>query len=139
MGKAEAGEEILRTSSDRHQPGEAYPKAKAAAIKALELDHTAAEAHNSLADVKKGYDWDWVAAEAEYKRALELNPSYSLAHMWVLAWEIVASAEAFAARFEVTSCHILGFGGALLPRAGIRPLPASRASIPIQARCSGRA
>jgi TolB-like protein/DNA-binding winged helix-turn-helix (wHTH) protein/Tfp pilus assembly protein PilF len=60
--------------------GEAYPKAKAAAEKALDLDPTVAEAHNTLAEVQKGYDWDWAAAEAEYKRALELNPSYSLAH-----------------------------------------------------------
>jgi TolB-like protein/DNA-binding winged helix-turn-helix (wHTH) protein len=62
--------------------GEVYPKARAAAKKALELDETVAEAHNTLADVKKGYEWDWAAAEAEYKRALELNPSYSLAHGW---------------------------------------------------------
>ena len=62
--------------------GEVYPKARAAAVKALELDETVAEAHNSLADVKKGYDWDWAGAEAEYKRALELNPSYSMAHAW---------------------------------------------------------
>jgi hypothetical protein len=61
-------------------PKEALPKAKAAAIKALELDETVAEAHVALADVKKGYDWDWVGAEAEYKRALQLNPSYSLGH-----------------------------------------------------------
>jgi TolB-like protein/DNA-binding winged helix-turn-helix (wHTH) protein/Tfp pilus assembly protein PilF len=62
--------------------GEVYPKARAAAMKALQLDETVAEAHNTLADVKKGYDWDWVAAETEYKRALELNPSYSRAHSW---------------------------------------------------------
>ena len=60
--------------------GEVYPKARAAAMKALELDETVAEAHLTLADVKKGYDWDWVGAEAAYKRALELNPSYSMAH-----------------------------------------------------------
>ncbi len=60
--------------------GEAYAKAKAAAEKALELDPTVAEAHNTLAEVNRGYDWDWAAAEAEYRRALELNPSYSLAH-----------------------------------------------------------
>ena len=60
--------------------GEVYPKARAAAMKALELDETVAEAHVTLADVKKGYDWDWAGAEAEYKRALELNPSYSMAH-----------------------------------------------------------
>jgi tetratricopeptide (TPR) repeat protein len=57
--------------------GEAYPKARSAAMKALELDETIAEAHNTLAEVKKGYDWDWAGAEGEYKRTLELNPSYS--------------------------------------------------------------
>ncbi len=62
--------------------GEAYPPAKVAAMKALELDETLAEAHNALADVKKGYDWDWAGAETEYKRALELNPSDALAHSW---------------------------------------------------------
>jgi tetratricopeptide (TPR) repeat protein len=59
--------------------GEAYPKAKAAAEKALHMDPSLAEAHNTLAEVKRGYDWDWAAAELEYKRALEFNPSYSLA------------------------------------------------------------
>jgi TolB-like protein/DNA-binding winged helix-turn-helix (wHTH) protein len=62
--------------------GEVYPKARVAAVKALQLDETVAEAHNTLADVKKGYDWDWVAAEAEYKRALELSASYSRAYSW---------------------------------------------------------
>jgi tetratricopeptide (TPR) repeat protein len=57
-----------------------YPKAKVAAMKALQLDETVAEAHSMLADVKKVYDWDWVAAEVEYKRALELNPSSISAH-----------------------------------------------------------
>jgi TolB-like protein/DNA-binding winged helix-turn-helix (wHTH) protein/Flp pilus assembly protein TadD len=62
--------------------GEAYQKARVAALKALGLDETIAEAHTMLADIKKGYDWDWTGAEAEYKRALELNPSYSLAREW---------------------------------------------------------
>ena len=61
---------------------EVYPKAKAAAMRALDLNETVAEAHISLADVKKGYDWDWPGAEAEYKRALNLNPSYAIGHMW---------------------------------------------------------
>jgi tetratricopeptide (TPR) repeat protein len=51
-------------------------------MKALELDETVAEAHTTLADVKKGYDWDLAAAEVEYKRALELNPSSSMTHAW---------------------------------------------------------
>jgi TolB-like protein/Flp pilus assembly protein TadD len=61
---------------------EVYPKARAAAMRALDLNETVAEAHISLADVKKGYDWDWPGAEAEYKRALNLNPSYAIGHMW---------------------------------------------------------
>jgi len=72
---------ILGIRGDRSS-AEVYAKARAAAVKALELDETLAEAHTVLADVKKGYDWDWAAAEAEYKRALELNPSHSRAHQW---------------------------------------------------------
>lgn len=59
---------------------EAMPKAKAAAIKALEIDDTLAEAHTSLAFVKARYDWDWAGAEREYKRAIELDPNYPQAH-----------------------------------------------------------
>src|SRR5439155_8328658 len=65
---------------------EVYPKARAAAIKALELDETVAEAHTCLADVRKGFDWDWAGAQAEYKRALELNPSDAVAHAWYADW-----------------------------------------------------
>jgi TolB-like protein/Flp pilus assembly protein TadD/predicted Ser/Thr protein kinase len=63
-------------------PKEVYPKAREAAIKALELDQGLAEAHNALATVKRDYDWDWPGAEREYKRAIELNPSYATAHQW---------------------------------------------------------
>jgi DNA-binding winged helix-turn-helix (wHTH) protein/TolB-like protein/Flp pilus assembly protein TadD len=61
-------------------PVEAYPKARAAATKALEIDDTIAEAHASLARIKANYDWDWPGAEAEFKRAIELNPNCSSAH-----------------------------------------------------------
>jgi adenylate cyclase len=61
-------------------PNEAYPKSKAIVMKALELDDRLAEAHAVLADVRFFYDWDWEGAEREYKRAIELNPSYALAH-----------------------------------------------------------
>ncbi len=63
-------------------PKEIYPKAREAATKALELDDTLAEAHNALATIKRDYDWDWSGAEREYKRAIELNPSYATAHQW---------------------------------------------------------
>ena len=61
-------------------PKEAFPKAKEAALKALEIDDTLAEAHTSLAYIKAIYDWDWSGAEKEFQRAIELNPSYADAH-----------------------------------------------------------
>lgn len=66
----------LRPSTD------AFPAARAAAIKALEIDEWNAPAHNALADVKKGYDWDLAGAEQEYQRALRLNPSHLLSRLW---------------------------------------------------------
>ncbi len=63
-------------------PKEAFPKARAAAEKALEIDSSLAEAHTSLAWVRVSYDLDWSAGEKEFKRALELNPSYATGHHW---------------------------------------------------------
>jgi TolB-like protein/class 3 adenylate cyclase/Flp pilus assembly protein TadD len=63
-------------------PKEAFPKAKAAARQALVLDEKLSEAHNSLAYVLLYYDWDFAAAEEEFKRAIELNPRYAVAHQW---------------------------------------------------------
>ncbi len=68
--------------ANRLPPREAMPKAKAAAMRALELDDTLAEAHASLGRVFAAYDWNWTGAEKEYKRAIELNPSYAVAHQW---------------------------------------------------------
>jgi adenylate cyclase len=59
---------------------EVYPRAKAAALKALELDDTIAEAHAVLAWVKLHDDWDWPGVESAYKRAIQLNPNSTLAH-----------------------------------------------------------
>jgi TolB-like protein/DNA-binding winged helix-turn-helix (wHTH) protein/Tfp pilus assembly protein PilF len=59
---------------------EVAPKAKAAALKALELDSTLAEAETSLATVRFNYDWDWAAAAAGFRRSIELNPSYATAY-----------------------------------------------------------
>ena len=63
-------------------PNEMLPKAKAAALKALEIDETLAEPHVSLAHAKYFYDRDFAGAEREFKRAIELNPNYSVAHHW---------------------------------------------------------
>lgn len=61
-------------------PVEQVSKAKEAALKALELDGSLAEAHTALADIKFSYDWEWAAAEKAFKRALELNPGWAHAH-----------------------------------------------------------
>jgi tetratricopeptide (TPR) repeat protein len=63
-------------------PKEALPRAKAAAIKALELDSTLSEAHTSLAFCLDGFDWDLESGEREFRRAIELNPGYATAHHW---------------------------------------------------------
>jgi TolB-like protein/Tfp pilus assembly protein PilF len=63
-------------------PNQSYPKAKAAATKALQIDETVAEAHASLLSIKTDYDWDWVGAEKEFKRAIALNPNYPPAYQW---------------------------------------------------------
>jgi TolB-like protein/DNA-binding winged helix-turn-helix (wHTH) protein/Tfp pilus assembly protein PilF len=68
-------------------PKEALPQAKAAAIKALELDSALGEAHNSLAFCLDGFDWDFDSAGKEFRRALELNPGYATAHHWY-AWHL---------------------------------------------------
>jgi eukaryotic-like serine/threonine-protein kinase len=73
--------DLLHEYSDL-SPKESYPKAKAAAVKALELDDTLGEAHTSLAYSLMNYDWDWRSAEKEYQRAIQLNPNYATAHQW---------------------------------------------------------
>ena len=61
-------------------PHEAMPLAKAAALRALEINPELGEAHACLADVSSFYDWDWDKANQEYQHALALNPSYATAH-----------------------------------------------------------
>ena len=68
-------------------PKEALPKAKAAAIKAVELDSTLGEAHTSLAFLLDGFDWDLKSGDNEFRRAIELSPSYATAHHWY-AWHL---------------------------------------------------
>ncbi len=63
-------------------PKEAFPQAKEAAIKALEIDNRLAEAHTSLAYTLAFYDWTSDQAEDEFKRAIELDPNYATAHQW---------------------------------------------------------
>jgi TolB-like protein/DNA-binding winged helix-turn-helix (wHTH) protein/Flp pilus assembly protein TadD len=69
---------------------ELMPKAKATALRALELDESLADAHASLALIKENYDYDWPGAEKEFRRAIELDPQYATAHQWYaefLSWQ----------------------------------------------------
>ena len=63
-------------------PMEAYPKGKAAALKALALDNSLAEPHAALGVVKRDFEWDWSGAEVEFQRAIELNPGCVEAYHW---------------------------------------------------------
>ncbi|MGA3235736.1 MAG: winged helix-turn-helix domain-containing protein [Bryobacteraceae bacterium] len=103
---------------------ETYPRARAAAGRALELDATLAEAHTALADVSKGYDWNWVEAEAGYREALRLNSNYAVAHQWYANLlsilnrhsEAIAEAEE-ARRLDPLAASIAGFVGFTYYRA----------------------
>jgi TolB-like protein/DNA-binding winged helix-turn-helix (wHTH) protein/tetratricopeptide (TPR) repeat protein len=72
----------LLTSYNQLSPSDAFPKARAAALRALQLDHDLAEAHASLGMVKLAYEWDWAGAEEGFKRAMTLNPNYTPAQLW---------------------------------------------------------
>jgi len=90
---------LARTYISAPSATENMPKARAAAMKALELDETLAEAHAALADVKLLSDWDWTGAAKEFQRALELNPGSVGAHadhamyLWAMGRGDEATAE----------------------------------------------
>jgi len=73
---------VLQSSLEAVPAREAFPRAKALAQKALEMDETLAEAHAAVAFAVQTHDYDWGSAERHYQRALELNPSYATAHQW---------------------------------------------------------
>ena len=69
---------------------ELMPKARTAALRALEFDETLAEAHASLALIKENYDYNWRVSEKEFRRAIQLGPQYATAHQWYaefLSWQ----------------------------------------------------
>jgi DNA-binding winged helix-turn-helix (wHTH) protein/TolB-like protein/tetratricopeptide (TPR) repeat protein len=70
-------------------PRDSFQRAKTAAMRALEIDDTLAEAHASLANVRYWYDWDWSGAETEFKRAFELSPNYPTSHQLYASYLIV--------------------------------------------------
>lgn len=76
------------------RPNEVMPKARTAALKALQIDEGLAEAHTSLALIAENYDWDWQTGEKEYRRAIQLDSNYATAHHWY------AEFLAFQGRFD---------------------------------------
>ena len=80
---------VLLAGYGTRPQGEFITKARAAALKALELDEHLPEAHTALALIVQNHDWDWQTSEKEFRRAIELNPNYATAHHWYaehLAW-----------------------------------------------------
>jgi TolB-like protein/DNA-binding winged helix-turn-helix (wHTH) protein/Tfp pilus assembly protein PilF len=106
------------------KPDDLMPKARAAALKALQLDEKLPEAHVALALVGESYDYDWTTAEKEFRRAIELDPNYSTAHQWYgegLSWQgrfAEALAESDRARqIDPVSLIVASDRGAVLFRA----------------------
>jgi len=81
-GLADAYAMLGSVGYDVLPPREAMPRAKAAAVQALEIDETMAEAHASLGYVKLSYEWDWFGAEEQFKRAITCRASCASAHLW---------------------------------------------------------
>jgi DNA-binding winged helix-turn-helix (wHTH) protein/Flp pilus assembly protein TadD len=87
-------------------PREVFPRAHEAATNAVRLDATLTEPHTSLAYVRLYYDWDWAAAETEFRRALTLNPNYATAHHWYAVY-LTAMARFDEARAAITRAQAL--------------------------------
>jgi DNA-binding winged helix-turn-helix (wHTH) protein/Flp pilus assembly protein TadD len=97
------------------------PQARAAALRALELDDGLAEAHTALALIVQNHDWDWQTSEKEYRRAIELNPNYATAHhwyaehlMWLGRFDEALSESERARRLDPLSLIIAADNGAIL-------------------------
>src|SRR6202142_4089280 len=76
------GSAILSAYSNPSDEADFIPKARAAALKALEIDERSSEAHTALALIVQNHDWDWQTSEKEFRRAIELNPNDATAHHW---------------------------------------------------------
>jgi tetratricopeptide (TPR) repeat protein len=81
-GLADVHSTTATSYNKRVAPREAYARAKAAALRAVELDAELSEGHASLGQILVQFDWDWAGAEREFRRALELNPSNGVALHW---------------------------------------------------------
>jgi serine/threonine-protein kinase len=88
------------------RPADEMPKAKAAAQKAVDIDPSLAEAYTSRAFVKLAFDWDWLGAESDFKKALELNPKYPTAHQWYASY-LMQMGKFDHAKQEIEQAHQL--------------------------------
>ncbi len=87
-------------------PSATFPVARPYALKALEIDPTLAQAHAALAYIKFYFDWDWQGAEAEFTRAIELNPNDPVSHQWYAVY-LLASGRPERGFGEVQAAHRL--------------------------------
>ena len=94
-------------------PADSFPKARVAAIEALEIDDSLAEAHASLADVALFFDWNWSEAERRYQRAIRLNPHSASAHHWY-AWFLITQGRLEEARSSVRRARMLDPGSLII-------------------------
>ncbi len=92
---------------------EDYEKARAAANKAIELDATLADPHAALGLIVMNYEWDWPAAEKEFERALELNPSYPTAHHWYAEY-LITQGRSDESLAEIKRAHELDPGSKMI-------------------------
>jgi serine/threonine protein kinase/tetratricopeptide (TPR) repeat protein len=88
------------------KPADEMPKAKAAAQRAVDIDPTLSEAYTSRAFVKLAHDWDWLGAEADFKKALELNSKYPTAHQWYASY-LMQMGKFGPAKAELEKAHQL--------------------------------
>ena len=91
---------VLFANYEVASPADSMPQSKAAALRALELDDSLAEAHSALGWYLCQYEFDWIGGEKEFRRAIELNPNYATAHQWL------ASVYAQTKRFDDAQAEI---------------------------------
>ena len=116
-----ANANTLLVGYSAHPPQAMVANARAAALRALQLDPSLAEAHTAYALIVQNHDWDWATADREYRRAIELNPNYATAHHWYaehLMWlgrfdEALRESER-ARRLDPLSLIIAADNGAIL-------------------------
>ncbi|MBA3715958.1 MAG: winged helix-turn-helix domain-containing protein [Pyrinomonadaceae bacterium] len=97
-------------------PNKAFPKAKEAALKALEIDATLAEPHAALAETLLFHDWDWDGAEREYRQAIELNPNYASAQHFY-TWLLMMQGRFDEAQFRIEQAQKIDPGSLTLNTA----------------------